>query len=209
MERLNCGESKTIFRNISCIVIIGLTSSGRASWQEEDTRKIKYCTDSSGAILYLRALQGHSGRSLMDPSLPDNVIIPNGFFKYIYHVRCAINLNSIIDSGLIPGRQNLSNRQTIFFCLWIEWTKNKDPDTIDLEAPRLAHYMQKELKNHEDTVHWVDIKLAQKKALKFFHTRTNAIIVHETFPAYCIPKIVRMETGKLFTKSSSKDFFAT
>ena len=26
-----------------------------------------YCTDSSGAILYLRALQGHSGRSLIDP----------------------------------------------------------------------------------------------------------------------------------------------
>ena len=29
MERLNSGESKTIFRNISCFVIIGLTTSGR------------------------------------------------------------------------------------------------------------------------------------------------------------------------------------
>ena len=42
----------------------------------------QYCTDSSGAILYLRALQGHSGRSLIDPTLQDNVIIPDGFFKY-------------------------------------------------------------------------------------------------------------------------------
>ena len=32
MER----ESKTIFRNISCIVIIGLMISGRAAWQEEE-----------------------------------------------------------------------------------------------------------------------------------------------------------------------------
>ena len=32
MERLNSGESKTIFRNISCIVIIGLTTSGRKTW---------------------------------------------------------------------------------------------------------------------------------------------------------------------------------
>ena len=33
------------------------------------TKKIYlYCTDSSGVILYLRALQGHSGRSLIDPS---------------------------------------------------------------------------------------------------------------------------------------------
>ena len=40
MERLNSGESKTIFRNISCIVIIGLTTSGRKAWQEdEETRK--------------------------------------------------------------------------------------------------------------------------------------------------------------------------
>ena len=41
MERLNSGESKTIFRNISCIVIIGLKKSGRKAWQEEEeeTRK--------------------------------------------------------------------------------------------------------------------------------------------------------------------------
>ena len=62
------------------------------------------CADSSGAILYLRALQGHSGRSLIDPSLQDNVLIPDGCFKYIYHVGCAINFHSIINSGLIPGR---------------------------------------------------------------------------------------------------------
>ena len=40
MERYNSVESKTIFRNISCIVIIGLTTSGRKAWQEEEeTRK--------------------------------------------------------------------------------------------------------------------------------------------------------------------------
>ena len=40
MERLNSGESKTILRNISCIVIIGLTTCGKAAWQEEEeTRK--------------------------------------------------------------------------------------------------------------------------------------------------------------------------
>ena len=40
MERLNSGERKIIFRIILCFVIIGLTKSGRAAWQEEeDTRK--------------------------------------------------------------------------------------------------------------------------------------------------------------------------
>ena len=94
---------KTIFRLISCIVIIGLTNSGRKAWQEEETiKKYQYCTGSSGAIVYLRALQGHSGRNIIDPSLQDNVLIPDGFFKYIYHAACAINLHSITNSGLIP-----------------------------------------------------------------------------------------------------------
>ena len=40
MERLNSGELKTIFRNISRTIIIGLTKSGRTAWQEEEeTRK--------------------------------------------------------------------------------------------------------------------------------------------------------------------------
>ena len=48
-------------------------------------KRFQYCTDSSGEILYLRALQGHSGRNLFDPSLQDNVLIPDDFFKYINH----------------------------------------------------------------------------------------------------------------------------
>ena len=32
-------------------------------------KRFQYCTDSSGEILHLRALQGHSGRNLTDPSL--------------------------------------------------------------------------------------------------------------------------------------------
>ena len=95
-------------------------------WSDEKWKSIKargggnknifqYCTDSSGEFLYLRALQGHSGRNLIDPSFQDNVLIPDGFFKYTYHVGCAINLHSIINSGLIPGGQNLSKRATVFF----------------------------------------------------------------------------------------------
>ena len=83
----------------------------------------QYCTESSGTIVYLRALQGHSGRNLIDPSLQDNVIIPSDFFQYTNHVGCAFNLHSIINSGLIPGGQILNNRQTVFFCLLILWTK--------------------------------------------------------------------------------------
>ena len=139
-------------------------------------KRYQYCTDSSGTIVYLRALQGHSGRNIIDPTLQDNVVIPSNFFQYIYHVGCAIDVHSIINSGLIPGGQNLSKRQTVFFLLVNPMDKeHKDPETIDLKAPRLARYTHEAWKKH-NTVCWVDIKLAQQKGLKFYQTRSNAII---------------------------------
>ena len=38
-------------------------------------RRYQYCSDDSGRTLYLRALQGHSGSNLIDPTLQDNVVI--------------------------------------------------------------------------------------------------------------------------------------
>ena len=78
-------------------------------------RRYQYCTDISGTIFYFRALQGHSGRNLINPSLQDNVVIQSGFFQHIYHIGCAFNLHSTINNGLIPGGQNSSKRQTVFF----------------------------------------------------------------------------------------------
>ena len=162
-------------------------------------KRFRYCTAISGQeILYLRALQGHSGRSLIDPSLQDNVLIPNNFFEYIYHIGCAINLHSNMNSGLIPRGQILSKRQTVFFTSVDPMNKEyKDPDRIDLEAPRLAWHKQKKLKKNQDAVYWVDIKLALKKGFEFSQTRSNAIILYDTLPACCIPKAIKMETGEI------------
>ena len=49
-------------------------------------------------------------------------------------------------------------------------------------------------------MYWVEIKLAQKKGFKFYQTRSNAIILYNTLPAYCIPKPIKMETGEINTK---------
>ena len=51
-------------------------------------KRYKYCTDSSGVILYLRALQGHSGRNLIDPTSQDNVLIQSNFFPV--HLSCRM-----------------------------------------------------------------------------------------------------------------------
>ena len=92
----------------------------------------------------------------------------------------------------------MSKRQTVFLMLVDPMNKeHKDPDTVDLKAPRLARYLQTAWKEHQNTMYWVDIKLAQKKGFKFYQTRSNAIILYNTLPACCIPKAIKMETGEI------------
>ena len=162
-------------------------------------KRYQYCADSSRQeIIYLRALQGDSGRNPIDPTLQDNVLIPNNFFEYIYHIGCAISLHSVTNSGLIAGGQNSSKeKQTVFFTAVNPVNKkHRDPHELDLTKPRLASYKQ-QWERHQDTVCWVDIQLAQRKGLKFYQTKSDAIILNDTLPAYCISKVVVMESGEI------------
>ena len=161
-------------------------------------RRFRYCTDDSGAIVYFRALQGHAGRNLIDPPLQDNVVIPSNFFQHKNHVGCVFNLYSIINSGLVFGNQSSSKRQTVFFLPVDPMDKShQDLKVIDLKVPRHAQYLHNAWKRHQDAVYWVDINLAIEKGLTFYQTRSNAIILQETIPAYCIPKVVRMKIGQV------------
>ena len=78
-------------------------------------KKYQYCTDSSGAILYLRALQDHSGRSLIDPELRDNVVIADGFFKYIFSCRMCNQFTFHHQSGTDTGRTKFEQQTDSIF----------------------------------------------------------------------------------------------
>ena len=161
-------------------------------------RRYQSCSDNLGTIIHLRALQGHSGSNLIDPTLQDNVVIGSGIFHYIYHIGCAFNLHSIINNGLIPGGQNLSRRQTVFFLPIDPRDKDhKNPEYIDFFVPRRARYVHSAWKKHQDAVFWVDTNLAIKEGSTFYQTRSNAIILQGALPAYCIPRVERLKTGEV------------
>ena len=151
-------------------------------------RRYQYCSDNSGTILYLRALQGHSGNNLIDPTLQDNVVIGTGIFHYIYLVGCAFNLHSIINYGLIP---------VFFLPVDPRDESHRDPEHIDFSVPRRARYVHSAWKRHQDAVFWVDIDLAIKEGLTFYQTRSNAIIRQGTLPAHFISKVERLKTGEM------------
>ena len=133
-EQFNSGESSFIFGNWSDDRWKVCLAAGGSS-----NRRYQYCSDISGTMLYLRALQRHSGRSLIDPLLQDNVIIQCGLFRQIYHIGCAFNLHSMINNGLIPGGQDSSRRQTVFFLPNDPRDKeHQDLERTDFSAPRRA-----------------------------------------------------------------------
>ena len=70
---------------------------------------------------------------------------------------------------------------------------HKDPKVIDFSVPRHAQYLHNAWKRHQDAVYWVDIDLSIEKGLTLCQTRSNAIILEETLPAYCIPKVVGLK----------------
>ena len=125
------------------------------------------------------------------------MLIGPGIFPYMYHVGSNFNLDSIVSNGLVPGDQNLSKKQTVFFSLVDPRNEvHKDPEYIDYSAPRFARYVHKAWKKHQDAVLWVDIDLGIKKGLVFYQTKSNAIILQRTLPVHCIVRAERLKNGK-------------
>ena len=89
----------------------------------------------------------------------------------------------------------MSKRQSVFFLPIDPRNENhKDPEYMDYSVPRLARYLQNTWKRHQDTVFWIDIDLGIREGLKFFQTRSNAIILQGALPANCIVRAERLKS---------------
>ena len=64
----------------------------------EPKKRFQHCVDRFHAhtILYFRAVQGHSGGKHINPTLQDNVLLPDDFAVHIYHVGSSNDTHSII-----------------------------------------------------------------------------------------------------------------
>ena len=80
-------------------------------------KRFQYCVNptSSKHFLYFKGIQGHSGGTLVDPTLRDGVLLPDDFAENINHFGNAHDMRSIIQGGLIRGGRSLfKDRQSVF-----------------------------------------------------------------------------------------------
>ena len=103
-------------------------------------------------------------------------------------VRLIFILSSTMD-GHLEVRIQARDRTVFFLPIDPRDKEHKDPEKIDLNVPRRAQYLHSAWKKHQDAVYWVDINLAIRKGLTFYQTRSNAIILQGTLPAYCFQKL--------------------
>ena len=131
--------------------------------------------------------------------MQDHVLIGPSIFPYVYHVGSNFSIPSILSNGLIPGGQELNGRQSVYFLpIDPRDEDHQDPENIDYSVPRRARYMQKSWKRHQDTVFWIDIDHGIiKEGLRFYQTKSNAIILQGVLPPSCIVKAERLKGGEL------------
>ena len=79
----------------------------------------------------------------------------------------------------------------------LEKVLTKETPGIDYSVSRRARYVQNTWKRHQDTVFWIDIDLGIiKEGLKFYQTRSNAIILQGVLPPSCIMRAERLKGGE-------------
>ena len=179
---------------------IGLMMYGRASWQKtEATRK------------YFNFALIHQDKKFFISELfkvIQNAIPLILHYRTMYEFR-TISSSTFITSDLqsiyIPSRiqdwyredRTWAKDRRYSLRLWILWTKNTEIRTKMTWKHRVLHRTSRKRGKYTKTLYWVDIQLAQQRGLKFYQTRSNVIILHDTLPAHCIPKATMMETREI------------
>ena len=201
---------KSAGRRSSTTLRSGYLKNGYQNWQKGGgaKKRFQYCVNpnSSNQFLYLRAIQGHSGESAIDPALQDKKLIPKGFTEYLHHIGNANELNSTIRNGLIPGGTSLKRgRQAVFYSTVESMDDVYDmrETPCDLTKPRIAPH-KNTWKCLQNEILWCNLKLAQERGLQFYQTRSQAVVLYKTLPAACIEKAVCMKTqDELYQKVRS------
>ena len=203
--------SKTRFEDGPALVSADVDRCSGKRWWSKEKVSILFATDEPERLLYLRAIQGHSGRAHsgnahIDPVLQDNVLLPITFTKYECHVGHGNELRSIVHNGLTPGGLSTeTGRYAVFFTV----VDPMDDNQAYGRRSAICHKQESRLKNlgkHLQIQYFGAIlSPAQVRGLRFYQTKSNAVVLHDTLPAEFIEKAVRMKTGEqLYHRDSER-----
>ena len=176
-------------------------------------KRFQYCLkpDEPERLLYLRTIQGHSGRAHsgnapIDPVLQDNVLLPMNFTKYVDYVGHGNELRSTVRNGLGPeGFSTKTGRYAVFFTVMdpMDDKRGLRETFCDLSQAGIAPY-QNTWKHLQNTLNWCKLLPTQERGLRFDQTRSNAVVLYDTLPAEFMEKAVCIKTGEQLHQRESE-----
>ena len=161
----------------------------------EPKNRVQYCLHPNyfEHFLYFRAIHGHSGGTLVDPSLKDNLLLPNDFAEDIYFVGNAHDIHSVIQGGLISGGSSLKrDRPSVFFTAVNPMYANQDLEEVQYEQDKPRIKVSKNTwRVHQNTVYWCNLKLAQKKRIAVLSSTIprNRCLQHTIWRGFILQRI--------------------
>ena len=192
MERSNSGDWKIIFGTNLSTLNIGLMKGGRAKWQEAEVTRKDF------NIVLIHQGSSRSFRTQSHWSFITGQCANSGQFLRVHlshrmcdHFTCQDKFR--IDTGRTFGQKKDS-------ILWScethgQGTQRSVQAWLDQTTSCVVQAERVEETSRHGVI-GVDLQLAQQKGFKFCETRSNAIILYDTLTAYCIPKVILMETGE-------------
>ena len=65
--------------------------------------RFQYCMNTQNSLMFVRAIQGHTGGNLIAPESVGHVAILYKWKEFLFHRGCSFNCTAIFQSGLIAG----------------------------------------------------------------------------------------------------------
>ena len=152
----------------------------------------EYCLDAYGAPQYMRSIAGHSDESKVTPKLFTLLAIPYELETHVYHTGSSNNYRSIFQEGLLAGdTEDRTGRQTYFFSR-VHPLDNSLTEESDVPSrrPKL------------DTVYIFDLKIAHFRGLKFYRTRSSAIILFNIMSTKAMVKVTKIQPKQFGDRNS-------
>ena len=124
-------------------------------------KRLEYCLDSKKCLCHLRAIQTLWWYSVK--TRDDGIRVCSNWRQYIFHLGISWNLQSILRSGLIPGRkENDRARRAVFFVHLNPPGNETDEEEphFDYPVPQKVHYRPAYWKRNQDPVYWENVQSA-------------------------------------------------
>ena len=117
-------------------------STGRTVQYKLNAQSLRIVSKTNKHFLYFRAIQGQSGGTLVDLTLQDNVLLPDDFAEYIYHVGNAHDMHSIIQADARKKAQE-GQAGSVFHCVNPMYANQYLEEVqYDLDKPRITVYIK-------------------------------------------------------------------